>query len=136
MAKRKIFVNLPVTDLEKSKAYFENMGFSFNKQFTNQEAACMVVSEDIFVMLLTRPNFKQFTKKEISDPAKTAQVILALSANSRDEVDSLVSKGIQFGGRQASHPKEFGFMYGKSFEDLDGHIWEVMWMEPSVIETN
>lgn len=130
----KIFVNLPVKDLERSKAFFTKLGYSFNPQFTDDNAACMVIGEDIYTMLLTEPFFKTFTKKDIADASKTTEVLVALSADSRGKVDEMLGKALAAGAREARASQEYDFMYGRSFEDLDGHIWEVFWMDPSAIK--
>jgi predicted lactoylglutathione lyase len=127
----KIFVNLPVKDLSKSIDFFGELGYSSNPQFTDENGACVVLSEDIFVMLLTEPFFKSFTKKEIADATTSTETILALSADSREEVDSLVDKALAAGGQVAGEPTEMeDFMYSRSFYDLDGHHWEVVYMNP------
>ncbi|OWW19613.1 VOC family protein [Noviherbaspirillum denitrificans] len=125
---KQIFVNLPVKDLERTKAFFGALGYSFNAQFTNDKAACMVVSEEIYVMLLTEPFFQGFTGKAIADAHKVTEVLLCLSCDSRAEVDDLVAKAIAAGGKAPREPQDHGFMYGHGFEDLDGHIWELVHM--------
>lgn len=127
----KIFVNLPVKDLKKSIEFYQKLGFSINPQFTDETAACVVISEDIFVMLLTDAKFKGFTKKGIADSQATAEVINAISVNSKQEVDEMMKKVLSAGGKEAREPQAYGFMYGRAFEDLDGHIWEVFWMDES-----
>jgi uncharacterized protein len=129
----KIFVNLPVKDLDKSKQFFSKLGFTFNQQFTNEKAASMVISEDIFVMLLTENFFKTFTKKEVADATKSTEAIICLSAESREKVDEMVSNAIAAGGSAPNSKQEYDFMYGHGFEDLDGHLWEVMWMAESAV---
>ena len=129
----KIFVNLPVKDLERSKAFFAKLGYSFNPQFTDERAACMVVGEDIYTMLLSEPFFKTFTRKEIADAAKATEVLVALTADSKEQVDEMLRRALAAGAKEAREPMEYEFMYGRSFEDLDGHIWEVFWMNPSAI---
>ncbi|GAB3898157.1 VOC family protein [Larkinella knui] len=129
----KIFVNLPVKDLNKSVDFFTKLGYSFNPQFTNENATCMIISEDIFVMLLVEPFFKSFTKKEIADATQTTESIICLSAESREEVDSLVSKALAAGGKVPNEKQDQGFMYGHGFEDLDGHLWEVAYMDLNAI---
>jgi uncharacterized protein len=129
----KIFVNLPVKDLNKSMGFFKNLGFSFNSQFTDETAACMIISEDIYAMLLTHSKFKEFTTKEISDSNKNAEVILALSAESKNEVDEIIKNALKGGGTEPIHSKDYGFMYQRSFQDLDGHLWEVLWMDEKAI---
>ncbi|HMF90466.1 MAG TPA: VOC family protein [Candidatus Angelobacter sp.] len=127
----KIFVNLPVSDLKKSMAFFTSLGYTFNAQFTDETAACMVVSDDIFVMLLTKPKFKSFTPKEICDATKSTEVLVCLTSESRQKVDELVRKAVAAGGKVHQEPQDHGFMYGHGFQDLDGHIWELFYMEPS-----
>jgi uncharacterized protein len=125
-----IFVNLPVADLPSAMAFYEALGFTNNPQFTDETAACMVVSEAIHVMLLTHDKWRQFTSKTIPDARTSAQMLLCLSANSKDDVIRYVEKAVAAGGQNDPTPtQDFGFMYGRSFEDLDGHIWEVMWMD-------
>ena len=128
---RKMFVNLPVKDLPRSKAFFESLGFAFNPQFTNEQGACMVISDDNYAMLLVEPFFGGFTKKPIANAKETTEVLICLSCESRDEVDELVRKAIAAGGSAPNPVQDHGFMYGHGFEDLDGHIWEVMWMDPN-----
>jgi predicted lactoylglutathione lyase len=125
-----IFVNLPVADLPKSIDFYEALGAVKNEQFTDDTAACMVFSETIHVMLLTHDKFRQFTPKAIADAKKTTEVLICLSSDSRQDVDVTVDKAAAAGGKIDPGPKQdYGFMYGRSFEDLDGHIWEVMWMD-------
>jgi uncharacterized protein len=127
---RMIFINLPVADLERSKAFYEAVGAANNPQFTDETAACMVVSDTIHVMLLTHDKWRQFTSKEIPDARRSAQVLLCLSEDSKDGVSALVEKAVAAGGSADPTPtQDFGFMFGRSFEDPDGHIWEVMWMD-------
>ena len=133
MAHRMMFVNLPVRDLERAKTFFGQLGFSFNPQFTDDHATCMIVSEEAFVMLQVEARFKDFTKKQICDTRTQTEGIFAVSAASRDEVDSLVKTALAAGGTHASDPVDHGFMYGWSFHDLDGHHWEVIYMDPSAI---
>lgn len=125
----KIFVNLPVKDLNRSVTFFTKLGFSFNPQFTNENATCMIISENIFVMLLEEPFFKTFTKKEIADATKSTEVIVCLSAESKDKVDEMVNKAIAAGGTAPNEKQDHGFMYGHGFQDLDGHLWELSWMD-------
>jgi len=127
----KIFVNLPVKDLNKSKEFFTKLGFSFNPQFTDDKAACLVIGENIFAMLLTEPFFKTFTKKEISDAKKTTEVLIAIDADSRKKVDEMVKTALESGGSIYKEPEDQGWMYGHSFADLDGHQWEVLYMDMS-----
>jgi len=129
----KIFVNLPVKHLATSVAFFTQLGFTFNPQFTDENATCMIVSEDIFVMLLVEPFFKTFTPKTIGDAHQTTEVILTLSAESREKVDELVETAFRAGGKPSSETQDQGWMYGRGFEDLDGHLWEVGWMDSSAV---
>jgi uncharacterized protein len=128
---RQIFVNLPVKDLPKTRAFFSSLGFGFNQQFSDDTAACMVVSDDIHVMLLTHPKFKEFTPKSICDAMQSTEVLLCLSCKNREEVNELVRKAVAAGGSTYNEPKDYGFMYGHGFQDPDGHIWELIYMEPS-----
>jgi len=130
----KIFVNLPVKKLPKSMEFFTKLGFKFNSQFTDETAACMVVSDDIFVMLLTEAKFKTFTPKEICDATKSTEVLTALSCQNREKVDELVRKAVAAGGATYSDPKDYGFMYQHGFQDPDGHIWELIYMDPSAVQ--
>jgi len=129
-----IFVNLPVKDLTKSKDFFEKLGFTFNPQFTDENAACMVISDDGFVMLLTEAFFKTFTPKPICDATKTTEVLTALSCESREKVDDRVRKAVAAGGSTYSEPRDYGFMYQHGFQDRDGHIWELVYMDPAALE--
>jgi uncharacterized protein len=131
---RMIFVNLPVRDLKKSMTFFSKLGFEFNPKFTDEKAACMVISPDAFVMLLSEPFFKTFTKQEICDTSRQTEGLFAISCASRSEVDEIVKKAIDAGGRKAMDPMDQGFMYGWSFYDLDGHHWEVLWMDPKAAQ--
>ncbi len=125
----KIFINLPVKNLDKSMEFFKNLGFSFNPQFTDEKAASMVVSENIFVMLLTETYFKTFTKKRISDAKTSTEVLIALDANSREEVQQIVTKAKELGAVIYNEPQDHGWMYQHSFADLDGHQWEFAYMD-------
>ncbi|CAN5787741.1 VOC family protein [soil metagenome] len=129
----KIFVNLPVKNLNKSIEFFTELGFTFNPQFTDETATCMVVSEDIFVMLLTHEKFKTFTPKEICDATKSNEVLVCLSSESRREVDEMVRKAVTAGGTTYNEPQDHGFMYAHGFQDLDDHIWELIYMAPSAL---
>ncbi|QJB31340.1 VOC family protein [Chitinophaga oryzae] len=126
-----IFVNLPVKDLQKSIEFFTQLGYTFNPQFTDDKAGCMVISDTIYVMLLTEPFFKTFTNNGICDTGKHTECINCLSANSRDEVNSIVAKAVAAGATTPKPPQDHGFMYGHSFLDLDGHHWEYVYMEPN-----
>ncbi|WP_437751900.1 VOC family protein [Sorangium sp. So ce1389] len=130
---RKLFVNLPVKDLKRSVEFFTKLGFSFNPHFTDDKATCMILSEEAYVMLLVEERFKDFTQKQICDTTTSTEGIFALSAESRAEVDHLVNTAIASGGTHAQKPTDHGFMYVWSFYDIDGHHWEVAYMEPSAI---
>jgi len=125
----KIFVNLPVKNLNRSKDFFTSIGFTINPQFTDDTAACVVISEDIYAMILTHAKFKEFTKKQIADATKTTEVLTCLTTDSKDKVNEMVDKAIAAGGTEARDPMDYGFMFARSFNDPDGHIWEVMWMD-------
>jgi predicted lactoylglutathione lyase len=127
---REIFVNLPVRDLKRSMEFFSRLGFEFNPRFTDDKAACMVLSDKGYVMLLSEPFFRTFTKRQVCDTSTHTEGLFALSCASRDEVNELVRKAIAAGGTHAMDPQDHGFMYGWSFYDLDGHHWEVLWMDP------
>lgn len=129
----KIFVNLPVKDLAKSKTFFSQLGYNFNPQFTDEKAACMIISADIYAMLLTEPFFKTFTPKEIADATKTTECLVCLSAESREAVDELISKAEAAGGTIYKQANDHGFMYSHGFHDIDGHMWEIMWMDPAAV---
>lgn len=131
---QKIFVNLPVRDLRKTMDFFSKLGFTFNAQFTDETAACMTVSEDIYVMLLTETKFKTFTPKQICAATKCTEVLLCLSSASRDEVNERVRKAVAAGETTYKEPQDHGFMYGHGFQDLDGHIWESAFIKPSAIK--
>jgi predicted lactoylglutathione lyase len=130
----KIFVNLPVKDLEKSVAFFKTVGFSFNPQFTDKTAACMVMSDDIYAMLLTHEKVKEFSTKQIADAHKTTEVLTALAVESKTKVHELADKALKAGATEAYPPKDYGFMFTRSFEDPDGHIWEVFWMDQAQVQ--
>ncbi len=127
---RMIFVNLPVEDLDKSVAFFTELGFDFNAAFTDENATCMVVSEQAFVMLLVRPFFAGFTRKEVAD-ASVTETTVGLSAGSREEVDALVDRALALGATALTPAQDEGYMYGRSFYDLDGHLWDFIWMDPA-----
>lgn len=126
---RELYLNLPVADLSASKRFFERLGFAFEPRFTNAQAACMIVGERAFVMLLRRPFFETFTARAICDTARAAEGLFAFSADSRASVDALAATALSAGGREARAPSDHGFMYSRSFLDLDGHQWEVLWMD-------
>jgi predicted lactoylglutathione lyase len=129
-----IFVNLPVRDLDASKAFFAKLGFTFNAQFTDDTAAAMVIDTNIFSMLLTHEKFAQFTSKTIADAHTSSEVLIALSRDSKDAVIALFDKAIAAGATQARPGDDYGFMMSRAFSDLDGHIWEIMWMDPSFVQ--
>ncbi|MGE4239934.1 VOC family protein [Ramlibacter sp.] len=132
---RMIFVNLPVKDLPRSMSFFSALGFEFNPQFTNDKAACMVITEDHnYAMLLSEPFFQGFIKKPIADASKATEVLICLSCESREEVDELVAKALAAGGTAPNPKQDHGFMYSHGFEDPDGHVWEVMWMDPKAVQ--
>lgn len=133
-ASRQIYLNLPVRNLEQSKAFFRELGLDFNPQFTDENAGCMVISDSAFVMLLQEPYFKTFTKKEICDTSKYVEALIAISCESRPAVDEFVDKAIAAGGSVATEPQDHGFMYVRTFHDLDGHHWEVAWMDPAAMQ--
>ena len=124
-----IFVNMSVKDLEKSRAFFEQIGFEFNENFSDNNAACMMINDNTFVMLLDEEFFRTFTKKTVADSTKTTEVIMSLSAESREAVDELVNKAFKAGAMPSNEQMDHGFMYGWSFQDLDGHLWEVAYMK-------
>ena len=131
---RKIFVNLPVQDLPASMTFFERLGFGFNPQFTDATAACLVISEEIYAMLLTREKFQGFTPRPICDARQSTEVLVCLSCESRAEVDALVRKAVAAGGSTYNQPQDYGFMYGHGFQDPDGHLWELITMEPGAVK--
>ena len=130
----KIFVNLPVEDLNRSVEFFNKLGFSFDEQYTDETATCMIVSDDIFVMLLTKEKFQTFTPKQICDASKSTEVLVCLSLERRASVEEMVAKAVAAGGSTYNEPQDHGFMYAHGFQDLDGHIWELIYMESSAIK--
>ncbi|MFI2037555.1 VOC family protein [Streptomyces bottropensis] len=134
MYQQMIFINLPVNDLDASKKFFTELGYTLNPQFSDDNAASVVISDTIVAMLLTKPFYSSFTKKEIADATRTSEVMLCLSAESRAKVDELVEKAVAAGGTASEKVQEMDFMYGRAFDDLDGHTWEVVWMDPAAIE--
>ena len=127
---RQIYVNLPVADLARTVAFFTALGFSFDPKMSNDDATCMPIGDGSFVMLLTTPFFASFTGKPVADAHAVTEVLVCLSADSRDEVDALVRKAVAAGGTAPRPPQDHGFMYGHGFEDLDGHVWELVYMDP------
>lgn len=131
--KTDVFINLPVNDLEKSKNFFKRLGFEFKKQFSNEQAACLILNKECYVMLLQEKFFQDFTKNGIADTSQFTEVLLAISVDSEEEVNSFLADALKMGAREAREPQDNNYMYGRSFHDLDGHIWEVFWMDPSGI---
>jgi predicted lactoylglutathione lyase len=131
---RLVFINLPVADLPASKAFFTGLGFSFDPRFEDESAACMVISEQAYAMLLVRERFADFTTKPTADASQTTEAIVAVSAEDRAGVDAFADAALAAGATPAKEPMEMGFMYGRSFHDLDGHHWEVMWMDQKAVE--
>lgn len=132
----KIFVNLPVDNVSATMDFFSKLGFSFNEKFTDEKGACMMVGENIFVMFLTNDFFQTFTKKERTDTTKAIEVITALSLESKEEVDELLERALAVGAEEVNEAQDHDFMYSRSFEDLDGHIWEVFFMDESAAKEN
>ena len=133
---RQLYVNLPVSNIPKTKAFFSALGFTFEPKFSNDDAICMIIADGIYVMLLVEPFFKSFIKKDISNAKHNTEVLLCLSCNSRQEVDALTDKALSAGGKLARDAQDLGFMYSQAFEDLDGHIWELMHMDPNAMPAN
>ena len=131
---KSIFVNLPVKDLKKSMDFFGKLGFTFHSQFTDETAACMVISENIFTMLLTEKKFSEFSPRAICDTSKNTEVLIALDQESKEAVKEMVKQAVDAGGTLYADPKDHGFMYQHGFQDLDGHIWEVFFMDPSIVQ--
>ena len=131
-----IFVNLPVKDLNKTKTFFTKLGFTFNQQFTDENSTCLIIGENIFAMLLVEKFFKTFTKKQICDSLKSTQGILAIRVESKEEVYELAKKALEAGGLEPKQSQDHGWMYGRSFQDIDGHLWEVFFMDESVLKNN
>ena len=131
---KQIFINLPVEDLSKSMDFFKKLGFTFNEQFTDEKAACMIIGENMFAMLLTKPMFQGFTKKTISDAKKSTEVLIAIEVETKEKVDELIKKAISAGGSNYMEPQDHGWMYQHSFEDLDGHQWEVFYSDISKLQ--
>ena len=131
---RLIFVNVPVKDLAASTAFFRALGFEFDEKFTDQSCACMVVSEQAYVMLLQRDRFAEFVTRPVADAEEATALTVAVSAESREAVDDFAETALDAGAAPGKEPQDYGFMYGRSFHDLDGHLWEVMWMDPVAAE--
>ena len=134
MPNRKMFVNLAVRDLDASVEFFTKLGFSFDERFTDETSTCMLVGEDAYVMLLTESKFDEFTTKTRADAKSQIEAMVALTGESKDEVDTLADKALASGGTEANEPYDLGFMYTRSFYDLDGHHWEILWMDPAAVE--
>lgn len=134
--KTKIFVNLPVKDLRKSIAFYEALGYKVNPQFTDDTAACIVISDEIYVMLLTHAKFREFTPLDIVDATKQTQVLIALDAPSKEKVNEAIDIALANGGSEPRPTQDYGFMYSRALADPDGHIWEMFWMEPSAVLAN
>ncbi|GAA4332617.1 VOC family protein [Streptomyces venetus] len=134
MYQQMIFVNLCVTDLDASKKFFTELGYTINEQFSDATTASVVISETIVVMVHTGEKYSQFTKKEIADSKRTSEVLIALSAESREKVDELVEKAVAAGGSVTGETQDHGFMYGRAFDDPDGHTFEVVWMDPAAVQ--
>ncbi|WP_317445655.1 VOC family protein [Streptomyces collinus] len=134
MYQQMIFVNLATDDVEASKKFFTELGYAINPQFSTDECACVVISDTIIAMLLSKQHYATFTKKEIADSTRTSEVLICLSAESREKVDELVEKAVAAGGSASGQTQDLGFMYGRSFDDLDGHTWEVVWMDPAAVQ--
>ena len=134
MMSTKIFVNLPVKSLPKSVEFFTKLGYRFNPQFTDETATCMIISDDIYVMLLTEAKFSTFTPKKICDATKNSEVLICLSCENREKVDEMIGKAVAAGGSTYADPKDYGFMYQHGFQDPDGHIWELVYMDPSAVQ--
>ena len=133
---KQIFVNLPVKDLSRTVEFFNRLGFTFNPQFTDENATCMIINDNIFVMLLVEKFFKTFTKKEICDTAKDTEVIIALSTESREKVDEMMQNVFEAGGKESREPQDHGWMYGRSFQDINGHLWEIIYMDEKALKNN
>nr|WP_229753644.1 VOC family protein [Paenibacillus segetis] len=128
------FINLPVKDLKQAIDFFTQLGFSFNPQFTDDNATCMIINDNTFAMLLVESYFKNFTNKEIVDATKSTEVLVSLLADSKEQVNEIVNKALTAGGSPSSDPKDLGFMYQWGFQDPDGHIWELSYMDPSYVQ--
>ncbi|MFG3588440.1 VOC family protein [Streptomyces sp. NPDC047990] len=134
MYQQMIFVNLAVNDVDASKKFFTELGYTINPQFSTEDCACVVISDTIVAMLLSKQRYADFTKKEIADSARTSEVLLCLSAESREKVDELCDKALAAGGSGTREAQDHGYMYGRSFDDPDGHTWEVIWMDPAAVQ--
>ncbi len=134
MYQQMIFVNLAVNNLDASKKFFTELGYAINPQFSDEHGASIVISDTIIAMIMTKQRYADFTKKEIADSTKTSEVLLCLSAESREKVDELVGRAIAAGGSATGETQDHGFMYGRAFDDPDGHTWEIVWMDPAAVQ--
>ncbi|MGW5199539.1 VOC family protein [Streptomyces spiralis] len=134
MYQQMIFVNLATNDVAASRKFFTELGYTINPQFSSDDCSCVVISDTIIAMLLGKQRYADFTKKEIADATKTSEVLICLSAESREKVDELVEKALAAGGTVSGETQDHGYMYGRAFDDLDGHTWEVMWMDPAAVQ--
>ncbi|GGX97690.1 VOC family protein [Streptomyces minutiscleroticus] len=133
MHQQMIFVNLAVQDVTASGKFFTELGYTINPQFSDETCTCVVISDTIVAMLLSHAKYAEFSKKEIADPRRTSEVLLCLNAESREKVDELVDRAVAAGATEPGPAQDHGMMYGRSFDDLDGHTWEIMWMDPAAI---
>lgn len=131
---KKVFINLPVKDLPRSIEFFKAVGYTFNAQFTDETAACMVISEEIYSMLLTEEKFRGFSPNPVCDAKRQNEVSIALTCENRAEVDEVVKKAVAAGGTTYNAPQDYGFMYSHGFQDLDGHVWDYCYMDPSFVQ--
>lgn len=129
LTSKNIFINLPVKNLNESINFFKELGFKFNPQFSDETTSCMIISENIYALIMIEETFKSYSKKEIVDTSKSAEAIFCLTTESREQVNELVNRAVSSGGRTYSAPQDLGFMYGWGFQDLDGHIWELTYMD-------
>lgn len=130
----KIYVNLPVKDLQRSVRFFQTVGFGYNPQLSDETAACMAISDDIFAMLLTEAKFREVARRPVADATRMTEVLTCLSVESRTRVNQLVDRALAQGGREMREPEDHGFMFGRSFSDLDGHIWEIIYMDQDAMD--
>lgn len=128
-----IFVNLPIRDLDASRAFFTSLGYTFNEAFSDENALCLILGDNLYAMLLKREFFQTFTPREVADARATTEVLVALSVGARDDVDRLITRAVEAGGTEVREPQDLGFMYGRSYADPDGHIWEIIWTDPAAV---
>ncbi len=133
---KQIFVNLPIKNVERTRAFFTALGYRFNPQFSDDNALCLILGDNLFAMLLQEAYFQTFTNKKVADGTQTAEVLIALSCDSRQHVDDLIAKAVAAGGHTPHAPKDYGFMYYHEFQDLDGHVWELTYMDPNAAPPN